>query len=376
MFYKNLGKTNIRIPAIGQGCMGIGGYLTRNFADVDQNVQLLKLGIELGMTMFDTAEGYGGGLSEELVGKAVQGVRERVQISTKVSPEHLSYQGVIAAAEGSLKRLKADYIDLYQVHWPNNTIPVGETMRAMKRLLREGKIRSVGLSNFSVREVQEAANFLDPYSIDSLQVEYNLFDRSIEAYLLPYCESNGILTIAYSPLDQGRVKSTNANGREFEKIAERYNRTPAQIVLNWLISHPTVVAIPKASTEQHVRDNAAAADFQLSDIDRTRVNELFKVNCSQIPTDRIKVSTEGEGRRKVYQNIEAAVKNPMGFVPGPAELAKSIVHGDPIKPVRLVPTKDRSGKYDYDLIEGRIRYWAWVIAHNDKTPIPAFIRSV
>ena len=356
--------------------MGIGGYLTRDSGHADQYVLALKLGIDLGMTFIDTAEGYGSGLCEELVGQAVRDTRDAVHIATKVSPENLSYRNVIRAAEESLRRLKTDYIDLYQVHWPNPAIPVSETMRAMEHLLRDGKIRAIGVSNFSVREVQEAARSLDSSRISSVQVEYNLFDRSIEEHLLPYCEQTSMLTIAYSPLDQGRISSSDAKAQELQGIAERYGRTPTQVALNWLISHPTVVAIPKAVTEQHIRENAGAADFWLSTEDIHRISMLFNTKYSFVPTDRIKVSTEGEGKRKVYQTIEDAMQNPLGFVPSPADLAQSLCQGDVLKPVRLIPTRDSSGRYDYDLVEGRIRYWAWVIAHSGRSPIPAYIRNV
>ena len=154
----------------------------------------------------------------------------------------------------------------------------------------------------------------------SIQVEYNLFDRAIEKNILPFCKEERITTIAYSPLDQGRISSGNKKAVELDSLARKYNRTPAQITLNWLLSHPSVIVIPKASTEQHIRENAEAADFQLSDQDVNTISKVFSNEYSFIPTDRIKVSTEGEGSRKVYQTVEDALKNPMGFVPSPAAL--------------------------------------------------------
>lgn len=351
--------------------MGVGGYLSADTKNDTACLISLKLGIDLGMTFVDTAEGYGAGHSEELVGQAVRGIRDKVFIATKVSPENLSFDSVIKAAEGSLKRLNTDYIDLYQIHWPNPSMPISGTMKAMERLIHDGKIRHIGVSNFSIREVKEASDALAPHEIDSIQVEYNLFDRSIEEHILSYCEQKNIMTIAYSPLDQGRVGQT----KELQSIADKYNKTIAQITLNWLISHPTVIAIPKASGEKHVRENAGATDFQLSEEDFKRINHLLESKYVFVPVDRIKVSAEGEGNRKVYQTVEDAVTNPLGFVPSPSDLAQSLKHGDFLKPVRLIPTRDTSGKYDYDLIEGRIRYWAWVIAHSGKSPIPAYIRN-
>jgi diketogulonate reductase-like aldo/keto reductase len=375
MRYVKLGKTMTEIPVIGQGCMGIGGYLSRDITHDAWSLHALKIGIDLGMTFLDTAEGYGSGHSEELVGQAVQGIRDKICIATKVSPENLSYNDLISAAEGSLRRLRTDYIDLYQIHWPNPTIPVSETIRALERLLHNGKIRNIGLCNFSLREIKQMADALSASALVSIQVEYNLFDRAIEKNILPFCEEERITTIAYSPLDQGRISSGNKKALELDSLARKYNRTPAQIILNWLLSHPSVIVIPKASTEQHIRENAEAADFQLRDQDVNTISQVFSNEYSFIPTDRIKVSTEGEGSRKVYQTVEQALKNPMGFVPSPAALSQSLELGDVLKPVRLIPTADPSGKYDYDLIEGRIRYWAWVIAHSGQAPIPSYIRN-
>ena len=192
--------------------------------------------------------------------RAVEGVRNKVFIATKVSPENLSYDDVIRSAERSLHRLKTDYIDLYQIHWPNPKIPVSETMHAMEQLVTEGKIRFIGVSNFSLKELKEEEKYLPKHPIVSTQTEYNLFDRTIENDILPYCEQKGILTIAYSPLDQGRIASGDDKIKRLKVIADKYNKTIAQIALNWLIAHPTVITIPKATNPNHIKENATSAD--------------------------------------------------------------------------------------------------------------------
>src|SRR5271157_4227416 len=203
MKYKKLGTSTVNVPAIGQGCMGIGGYFSSNTENDQEQIDTLKYAILNGMTLVDTAEIYGAGHSEELVGKAVHSMRSDVFIATKVSPEHLSYNNVIASAENSLRRFKTDYIDLYQIHWPNPTIPVEETLGAMKTLVDQGKVRFVGVSNFYVNALREADHLFSPYRIATNQMEYNLFDRSIEKEVLPYCTAESVSLIAYSPLDQG-----------------------------------------------------------------------------------------------------------------------------------------------------------------------------
>jgi diketogulonate reductase-like aldo/keto reductase len=375
MKYKKLGKTHTKISAIGQGCMGIGGYLSKDSLQDDNQLKALRLGIELGMTFLDTAESYGNGHSEEIVGRAIEGIRENVFIATKVSPEHLSYDALLKSAEGSLHRLKTDYIDLYQVHWPNPKIPVSETMCAMERLLKEGKIRHAGVSNFSLKELKEAKEVISEDEIVSVEVEYNLFDRAIENNLFPYCEGEDITTIAYSPLDQGRIASGDKRIKVLQKIANKYNRTMAQVALNWLISHPSVIAIPKSTNPEHIKENAAATDFILLNEDFREISKIFAQECLYVPVNRIRVILGGQGNRQVYQTVEEAIENKLGFVPSPMDLALDIQKGEVIKPVRVIRSTDKTSNYDFDLIEGRIRYWAWAIAHNEKKPIPVYIRD-
>jgi diketogulonate reductase-like aldo/keto reductase len=375
MKYKDFAQKSTKISAIGQGCMGIGGYLSSDLRQDEEQMKALRLGIEHGMTLIDTAEAYGDGHSEELVGRAIMGIRHKVFIATKFSPEHNSYDGVIKSAEESLNRFRTNYIDLYQVHWPNPKIPIAETMRAMERLLLDGKIRYIGVSNFSLKELKEAEKHLSKNFIASIQVEYNLFDRIIENNILPYCKQAGITIIAYSPLDQGRIASGDEKIRKLKIIADKYGKTMAQVALNWLIMHPSVIAIPKAVRSDHIKENASAADFELSGDDFKELCNIFNQEIVYVPTDRICVVPGGQGNRQVYQTIEEALENKLGFVPSPVDLAQDIRDGEVLKPVRVVHSSDKTGKYDYDLIEGRIRYWAWVIAHNGKTPIPVFIRN-
>lgn len=375
MKYKDLGKKHTKISAIGQGCMGIGGYLSKDSLQDNNQIKALRLGIELGMTLIDTAETYGKGHSEELVGRAIEGVRDKVFIATKVSPDHFSYDALLQSAEGSLRRLKTDYIDLYQVHWPNPKVLINETMRAMERLVRKGKIRYVGVSNFSLKELKEAQAAISEDEIVSVQVEYNLFNRTIENSILPYCQSEGITTIAYSPLDQGKIASGEERIERLEMIAGKYNRTMAQVALSWLIAHPSVIAIPKSTNSAHIKENASSADFELSDKDFKEISKTFAQECVYVPTDRIRVIVGGQGNRQVYHTVEEAIENKLGFIPSSVDLVQNIREGEVSKPVRVIRSTDKTGKYDYDLIEGRIRYWAWVIAHNGEKPIPVYVRD-
>lgn len=358
MEYKQLGKTGIRVPAIGQGTMGVGGYFTEDSTKDDFYVDMLKAGIEHGMTFIDTAEAYGAGHSEELVGRAVENCRKDVFIATKVSPEHLNYHSVLTSAEGSLKRLKADCIDLYQVHWPNPAIPCEQTLRAMEKLVKDGKIRCVGVSNFSLKQLKTADEAFSNTEIASIQVEYNLFDRMIEQDISQYCQQEGISVIAYSPLDQGRLSNDNDKTALIQQIAEKYGRTVSQIILRYLVSRPAVVCIPKATNISHIRENASSTDFSLAEDDIELISRTFINPCVSLPTDRINVDPNDLDK----------------FVPSPDDLAKDILNGETLKPIRVMKSEKTSGKYDYDLVEGKVRYWAWVAAFGGKVPIKALIR--
>lgn len=374
MLYKKLGNTSQKVAAIGQGT-GITDDLITSASYDDKQVKALRLGIELGMTFIDTAEAYRDGRTEEVVGRAIDGIRDKVFIATKVAPEHLAYDDLLRSAEASLHRLKTDYIDLYQVHWTNPKIPLSETIRAMEHLLKTGKIKYVGVSNFSLKELKEARAAISGAKIVSIQVEYNLFDRAIENSLLPYCQSEGINIIAYSPLDQGKIATGDRRTRVLQAIAGKYDRTMAQVALNWLISHTPVIAIPKATNPQHIKENASSAAFKLSEADFKEIGQVFTQECVYIPTDRIRVISQGQGNHQVYQTIEEARENKLGFAPSPVELARDIRQGEVLKPAKVIRSTDKTGRYDYDLVEGRIRYWAWVIAHDGKTPIPVYIRG-
>ena len=219
--------------------------------------------------------------------------------------------------------------------------------------------------------VQMLCNAGAAVRVVSLQMEYNLFDRSIEDGILPYCEGQGMTVIAYSPLDQGRVAG-GRRGREFlEEIGVRYDKTAAQVALRWLIARPAVVVVSNATSEGHVRENAASAGFDLSGDDVESMDRFFRNTRVSISTDRIRVC----GPDGAYVTVEQAIENARHLSPSPQELAASIAEEPAIKPVRVVATSDHSGQYDYDLIEGRMRYWAWVIAHDGRVPIPAYVRE-
>lgn len=246
-----LGKTGIRVPVLALGTWQYHG-----------GIEPLRAGIDLGLTFIDTAESYG---TEEVVGQAIRGIRDRIFLASKASPRHFRRADLIAAAERSLQRLNAGHLDLYQLHWPNYCVPIEETMAAMEQLTTSGKVRFIGLSNFSAREVERAQRCLASAVIVSNQVRYSLVDRTIEDELLPFCRAQRISVLAFSPLHTGMQ-----NLREFDpgdvlsKVAREVGKTPAQVALNWCLCQEPVIAIFKASTVEHVRENCGAAGWRLA----------------------------------------------------------------------------------------------------------------
>lgn len=368
MKYKTIGVGNDKIPAIGQGAMGIGGYLKMNNSDDHFYLHRLKCCIDNGISLFDTAEVYGEGHSEYLVGKAIQGQRDKMFISSKVAAEHLHFDDIINSANGSLKRLGTDYIDLYMLHWPNNKIPIVDSMGALSSLKQEGKIRYIGVSNFSLEELKEAQRNCDD-RIDAIQLEYNLFERTVEQEILEYCEENNIIMMAYSPLNQGNICEDKRKMRIFQEMSKKYDKTLAQMILNWLISHSPVVAIPTSKNCVHIGENASASDFDLSEEDVYKIGRIFLREKVYVYPEKIRVKDGGKGNRSVYKTVEEARENKLNLTPSPVELAQKMRREKRANPVKVVPIQDETGMYDYDLVEGRLRYWAWVIAFNWKEPV-------
>jgi len=260
--YRQLGRVGVRVSALGLGTWGIGGFYRPDRSADAEAVEVIRFAVQQGMSFIDTAEMYGAGHAEELVGQALKDMREQAFIATKVSPEHFDYEGVMRACEASLKRLGTSYVDLYQLHWPNPAIPLRETMKAMERLVELGKVRHIGVSNFSVQELEEARACLSRHEVVSNQVEYSLLARQVERDVLPYCLREGILVIAYSPLARGAL----FKGRSLEvlrSIGAAYGKTPAQVALNWLLRKEGLVAIPKALRKEHVVENLGAVGWRL-----------------------------------------------------------------------------------------------------------------
>ena len=267
------GKT---VPALGQGTWTMGDSPRRR----KEEVAALQLGLDLGMTLIDTAEMYASGGAEEIVGEAVSGRRDAVFIVSKVMPANASRKGTIAACEKSLKRLNTGHIDLFLLHWPG-AVPIAETVDAFTTLKQDGKIRAWGVSNFDVDEMEELVALPEGRACATNQVMYNLKRRGAEFDLIPWCLARGITIMAYSPLDQGRL----LRSREIETIAGRHKASAAQVALAWLLKQKQVMVIPKAGNEPHVRENHGALSVQLDAQDLAALDRAFPPPARKKPLE-------------------------------------------------------------------------------------------
>ena len=255
-----------RVPALGQGTWHMGEARRR----VAEEAAAVRLGIELGMTLIDTAEMYGNGGAEEMVAQAAEGLRDQLFIVSKVYPHNASRAGVVAACERSLARLRTDRIDLYLLHW-RGSIPLAETLAGFEQLRRDSKIRHYGVSNFDRADMAEWVALKGGDTIAADQVLYNLSRRGPEWDLVPWCRERGIAIMAYTPLGQGSL----LRDRTLTEIASRRNATPAQVALAWLLRQQGMIVIPKAARLEHVRDNRGALDVVLTAEDLSALDRAF-----------------------------------------------------------------------------------------------------
>ncbi|NLW55108.1 MAG: aldo/keto reductase [Firmicutes bacterium] len=301
MNYAKLGQTGMEVSRITFGCWELGGGMWEKAED-EVNIKLLQTAFDQGVNSFDTAEGYGDGHSEKIVGLALDGKRKECFLATKVSKANLRRDDLRRAVENSLKRLRTDYLDLYYVHWPNPEIPLQETMTEMNRLKEEGIIRAIGVSNFSLSLLQQAQDYA---RVDVIQPEYSLLQREIEDELLPYCREQSIAVMAYSPLTKGILTGAfhfgNAKLKEddfrrtrrfflpehlekeeellllIKEIAEAKGVSLSQVALAWLLAQPGLTsAIVGTQKEQHLLDNLQATELQLTQEELEKLDRVSR----------------------------------------------------------------------------------------------------
>ena len=274
MRLKDFGRIGRKVSEIGMGTYYDPLWIASAYLGWKRGrrrkVEALKAGLEAGMTLLDTAEIYG---SEGIVKEAMEGrKRDEVFLATKVWSSHLRWDALVWSFEKSLRRLGTSYIDLYQIHWPNQHVSLKETMGAMEWLIREGKLRHVGVSNFSLSQIKEAQSAMPRSELSSVQLDYSLVRRDVEREVLPYCASQSIALLAYYPLGHGRLPT---DGR-LEGVARSVGKTKSQVALRWLARREDVFPIPRASRPKHVLENSGASGWDISDEQADEIELKFR----------------------------------------------------------------------------------------------------
>lgn len=272
MEYKTLAK-NLKIPVLGLGTWGMGGLLEKDTSNDENFIETINNAINLGITHIDTAELYGAGHAEELIAKAIAATdRSKLIITDKVFKNHLRYEEVIASCKKSLERLQTSYIDIYLIHRPNPEVSIQETMKAMDYLVEKKWVRYIGVSNFGVKDLTEAQKYSAnkiivnqiPYNLATRNIDHRKLCSQMESEIIPYCQDNGIAIMAYRPIERGLLLKPHP---VLEQLSKKYNKTYAQIAINWLISKPGIITITKASSISHLKENLGSMGWRLSNED-------------------------------------------------------------------------------------------------------------
>jgi diketogulonate reductase-like aldo/keto reductase len=268
-------SSGVMIPKIGLGTWGMGGKQIEDRRWDEETIIAIRMAIDLGITHIDTAEYYGAGHCEELVGDAIESYsRESLFITTKVWRTNLGYSDLIDSMKASLYRLKLDYVDLYLIHWPNYKVPLKETMKALELCVHEGYTKFIGVSNFSVNLIQEAQSYLKEFYLVANQVELSLLEQKPRANLLPYLQETNRTLIAYRPLSRGTLSTLDHS--LLSKIAKKYGKTKTQVALNWVISHENVVTISKSSNPIHIMEFMDSVGWEMTVEDMLELSSSFQ----------------------------------------------------------------------------------------------------
>lgn len=361
---KKILKSNLEVYPIGQGTLFGRSYDGQSAKElISKKIDALNYGIELGMNFIDTGEDYEGGISEELLSEVLKNKRTKVIVGSKFKPANNSYKNVMSSVEGSLKRMKTDYIDIYQIQWPNPIIPIEETISALCKLVEQGKIRYFGVGNFSKDQLQEALSFDEINKLCVLQTEYDLFNRQIEENLLDFNLKNNITTIAYMSL--GKNLYSEEEKLLLNSLSQKYEQSVRSLVLNWITSHKNVLLLTSSMSKKNTLENFNSLNFKLENSDIEKINKKFKRSTTHILPSQIKVIDfdESDTAHQIYTTVDQALENKLNIKPSAAEIADEIkLEGKLLRPVELKKNPDKSSDKPYILVRGRMRFWGWVIA--------------
>lgn len=366
--YKLIKNNKKKIFPLGLGC-GIGNYNTKY--SYNQLNDAIKGSLKLGVNFFDTAPIYGEGVSEKILGSCISpSEKDKVLIATKISPEMLSRECIIKSVNQSRKNLKLDILDLVQVHWPNPKIDLFETMDTLLKLKENKIISSLGLCNYSLNDTKKIVKKYGKNFISTFQTEYNLFDRTADGAFYNFLLKNKITLLAYSPLAQGKIYNGAHQKEILEKISDKYNITVAQLILKWLSQKKNIIAIPNSLNKKRIIENYKSPRFKITQKDLNIIENRCKTKIEMIETKKIIIANKYN--LKVYRTLKEAKINKFQMVPSPINLSFEVQKTKKIKPIRIKQLHVNKKKKIY-LIEGRLRFWAWILAFGWDKKVPSLI---
>ena len=362
----------MKLPLIGQGAGHKGENLESFHLDFSNLVDAVQIGIENGMNLIDTAEIYADGRSEIVVGSAVKNIRSEVLIASKFSPNHHKRDQVLQALDKSLARMKTDYVDLYQMHWPNNSVPLEETLDAMWELKSKGKISEVGLCNLNRKQLLESITIAKQKSekIYSIQIKFNLNDRFAYNQIADICKLENIKIIAYSPV-RNVIPSKIDQKSLINEIALDIGVTPLQVALNWVISHSGVTAIPESSKPKHLIELSRSREFTLSKLQIQNLDEIFRSKVQNLAVRQIYSRNLLRRNAAIDLATNQIQKFSNDFCPSIMELSEEISSGNFLQPILVRAQGDCLNSFE--IVEGELRYWAFVVSNGADSLIPAVI---
>jgi len=362
---------DFQIPRLGIGTIGAGSSETATENSIKERLDSFALALDSGANFFDVGEDYEGGFTEEILGRFAKGQRHKLILATKFTPQHAGYEDLLRAAEGSLRRLQTEYIDIYQMHWPNPSIPLDETIAALERLLREGKVRSIGLSNCSIQFAKSVNSLLVGARVATNQVKFNALNRPTVAEPDYFLESvrERLITIAYGVFGQGKIQFGVEARSLMSSLCRKYLVSEAQLLIAWTLTFPRTVAMIRSTNQEHIRKNIAAAGLVLDSADAESMTSCFRIIVRETPVARILISnSDPDVCHKIYMSMDEALRNEHELCPDVKTIASEIMAGESFRPVELIPDGQ-----NYQLVQGRMRYWAWCYLYGVDAMIPAVI---
>jgi len=370
MKYARSQKSDILLPSVGLGTMGFGGYFKADTSNWNRCVNVIEEAHEHGVRAVDTAEIYGEGNAEKILGAVTASKKNDLFIMSKFSPHRRTKKDIRKALENTLERLGRDWVDVYQPHWPDPKQDVRETLECLTEFQKEGKIKFIGVSNFNLNSLPELPT--NTYELPRFyQCEFNPMEQAGFENLVQLANKQDGILVGYSPFREGQLFE-HANFKKLQNHAHELRLTAGQLILAWIISHHRVVTIPKSSNLKRLNENFLAMEVHLSDESIDYISDLFRVKILDIlPSIIIPFDEKVKADRSVYLTLEEALRNEHFLSPSPKEIAEEIEQNKGIlnKPIKVKENVDGS----LTLIEGRLRYWGWIIAYGYSKPIKAII---